>query len=267
MSFFKKIQKRFSHSGEEKSKKSASSSKASSSASSQVEAKPEKTTTAPAPALEAAPVVGAAASGSTTSPKIAIVLYSLYGHVAQLAESVKAGVVEAGGQATIYQIAETLPQEVLTKMGAPPKPAYPVLSPEELPQFDAFLFGIPTRYGNFPAQWKAFWDATGGLWAKGALAGKYAGVFVSTGTQGGGQEATILNSISTLTHHGIIYVPLGYSTSFDLISNLEEPHGGSPWGSGTFAAGDGSRQPSKLEHELATRHGKQFYGVVSKRTW
>lgn len=84
------------------------------------------------------------------------------------------------------KITETLSDEVLAKMHAPTKPNYPILASADLPQFDAYSFGIPTRYGNLPAQWKAFWDQTGSLWAKGALAGKYAGVFVSTGTQGGG---------------------------------------------------------------------------------
>jgi len=201
------------------------------------------------------------------APKIAIVIYTMYGHIAKVAESVKAGVTEAGGSATIFQIAETLPKEVLAALHAPAKPDYPILKPEDLPNYDAFLFGIPTRYGNFPAQWKAFWDATGGLWAKGALAGKYAGVFVSTGTPGGGQESTILNSISTLTHHGIIFVPLGYSTTFEVLSNLSEVHGGSPWGAGTFSGADGSRQPTPLELDIATRHGKYFFNVVNKVTF
>ena len=137
-----------------------------------------------------------------------------------VAESVKAGVESAGGAATIYQVAETLPQDVLEKMHAPAKPAYPVITPADLPQFDGFIFGVPTRYGNMPAQLKvrfalprrrrplrsrsacywtvrsqtraqAFWDATGSLWAQGALAGKYAAVFVSTGTPGGGQGTSL----------------------------------------------------------------------------
>jgi len=199
-----------------------------------------------------------------SGPKIAIIIYSLYGHIAKLAESVKEGVEKAGGSVTIYQIAETLPQEILAKMHAPPKPDYPIISPEELPEFDAYLFGIPTRYGNFPAQWKAFWDATGGLWAKGALAGKYAGIFVSSGTPGGGQESTVIASLSTLTHHGIVFVPLGYSTVFPELANLTEARGGSPWGAGTFAAADGSRQPSKLELELAVKHGEYFFSIVKK---
>ncbi|KAF8137144.1 flavoprotein-like protein [Boletus edulis] len=199
-----------------------------------------------------------------SSPRIAIIIYSMYGHIATLAESVKEGVIAAGGSAKIYQIPETLPDEILAKMHAPPKPDYPVISADQLTEFDGFLFGVPTRYGNFPAQWKAFWDSTGQLWAKGALAGKFAAVFVSTGTPGGGQEATIMNSLSTLVHHGIVYVPLGYSRTFTQLSNLTEIHGGSPWGAGTFAGGDGSRQPSALELETAKLQGTWFYEIVER---
>jgi NAD(P)H dehydrogenase (quinone) len=198
------------------------------------------------------------------APKVAIVYYSMYGHIRTLALAVKAGIEKAGGQADLYQIQETLPQEVLAKMYAPPKSDDPIVTPEALTKYDAFLFGIPTRYGNFPAQWKAFWDSTGGLWGQGALTGKYAGVFVSTGTPGGGQEATVLNSLSTLTHHGIIYVPLGYKHTFPLVSNLEEVHGGSPWGAGTYAAADGSRQPTELEKTMATIQGEWFWKTVAK---
>src|SRR6187402_3112399 len=98
-------------------------------------------------------------------------------------------------------------------MHASPKPDVPVATPAILETYDAFLFGIPTRYGNFPAQWKAFWDSTGGQWATGGFWGKYAGIFVSTGNQGGGQESTVISAMSTLTHHGIIYVPLGYKSA------------------------------------------------------
>lgn len=201
------------------------------------------------------------------SPRVAIVIYTLYGHIGKLAEAVKSGVQSAGGEAQIFQIQETLSEEILAKMHAPPKPAYPIIAPSALTNYDAFLFGIPTRYGNFPAQWKAFWDATGGLWAAGSLAGKFAGVFVSTGTPGGGQESTVIASLSTLAHHGIIYVPLGYSHAFPQLANLSEVRGGSPWGAGTFAAADGSRQPSALELELATIQGKAFYETVSKHAF
>ncbi|KAH3675545.1 hypothetical protein WICMUC_002634 [Wickerhamomyces mucosus] len=195
---------------------------------------------------------------------IAIIIYSLYGHVAKLAEATKAGVNAAGGKATIYQVPETLNEEILTKLHAPPKSNYPIATAQTLVDHDAFLFGIPTRYGNFPAQWKAFWDTTGGLWAKGALHGKPAGVFVSTGTPGGGQETTVINTLSTLTHHGIIYVPLGYKYTFPQFSNLNEVRGGSPWGAGTFAGADGSRNPTELELEIATIQGREFTNTAAK---
>jgi len=122
-------------------------------------------------------------------------------------------------------------------MHAPPKDSsIPTLSdPKTLEQYDAFLFGIPTRYGNYPAQFKTFWDKTGAQWQSGAYWGKYAGVFVSTATPGGGQESTVIACMSTFAHHGMIYVPLGYKTAFGLLADLNEVRGGSPWGAGTFA--------------------------------
>ncbi|KAG6879079.1 flavodoxin-like fold protein [Termitomyces sp. T32_za158] len=196
--------------------------------------------------------------------RVAIVIYTTYGHIAKLAEAVKQGVIEAGGSAKIFQVPETLSPEILTKMHAPPKPDYPVMTLEEFVNYDAYLFGIPTRYGTMPAQWKAFWDSTGGLWATGALYGKYASIFTSTAGPGGGQETTALNTMSTFTHHGIIHVPLGYARSFAELSNLDEVHGGSPWGAGTFAKSDGSRQPSELELKIAAIQGKAFWETVSK---
>jgi len=199
------------------------------------------------------------------APKVAIVYYSMYGHISKLAEAEKAGLKKAGIEADVYQVAETLPKEVLQKMHAPSQATdIPIITPEILETYDAFLLGIPTRYGNFPAQWKAFWDATGKQWASGGFWGKYAGVFVSTGTQGGGQESTVLAAMSTLAHHGIIFVPLGYKTAFPVLANLDEIRGGSSWGAGTFAGADGSRTPSALEIELATIQGESFGSAILK---
>ncbi|GJN80243.1 minor allergen Alt a 7 [Purpureocillium lilacinum] len=200
------------------------------------------------------------------APKIAIVFYSMYGHIQKLAEAEKAGIEQAGGQVDLYQIPETLPDDILGMMHAPPKPSdIPVLEdPQTLAAYDGFLLGIPTRYGNMPTQWKAFWDRTSGVWTSGGFHGKYAGIFVSTGTLGGGQESTNLSAMSTLSHHGIIYVPLGYAKSFGQLTNMGEIHGGSPWGAGTFAGPDGSRQPTALETEIATIQGKTFYETVAK---
>jgi NAD(P)H dehydrogenase (quinone) len=120
-------------------------------------------------------------------------------------------------------------------MHAPPKSDYPVATADILEEYDAFLFGIPTRYGNFPAQWKTFWDTTGKQWASGGYWGKYVGIFVSSASLGGGQESTAIAAMSTFAHHGLIYVPLGYKTAFPILTNLSEARGGSPWGAGTFA--------------------------------
>ena len=152
-------------------------------------------------------------------------------------------------------------------MRAPAKPDYPIATHETLTTYDTFLFGIPTRFGNFPAQWKAFWDTTGGLWAAGALAGKYAGVFVTVGSQGGGQGETVQSSLSTLAHHGIIYVPLGYKSVFPLLTGMEEVHGGTPWGAGAFTGADDSRKVSALELEIAKIHGKTFAELLSRVTF
>ncbi|KAJ2917062.1 hypothetical protein MD484_g3347, partial [Candolleomyces efflorescens] len=201
-----------------------------------------------------------------SSPRIAIIIYSLYGHIAKLAEAEKEGIEAAGGVADIYQVPETLPEDILQLLHAPPKPDYPIANPDTLTKYDGYLFGIPTRYGNMPAQLKAFWDATGYLWAQGALGGKYAGVFISTASMGGGQEVTAMNALSTFAHHGIIFVPFGYYTAFKEMSNLDEVHGGSPWGAGTLAGGDGSRQPSALELGIAKNQGESFTKILSRVT-
>jgi NAD(P)H dehydrogenase (quinone) len=200
------------------------------------------------------------------APKIAIVFYSMYGHIKQLALAEKEGIEKAGGTADLYQIAETLPEEVLAKMYAPAKDAsIPTISdPSELTKYDAFLFGIPTRYGNFPAQWKTFWDRTGGIWQSGGYYGKYAGLFLSTASLGGGQESTALATMSTLTHHGIIYVPFGYAKAFGELTDLSEVHGGGPWGAGTFAGPTGARQPTERELNIARTQGQAFYETVAK---
>jgi NAD(P)H dehydrogenase (quinone) len=125
-----------------------------------------------------------------------------------VAEAIKKGIENEGGHATILQVAETLPAEILARMSAPPKRDYPIATPADLLQYDAYMFGIAARYGGWPAQFKTFWDATGKLWIDGALTGKFAGAFVSSGGQGGGQESSFYSALSTFVHHGLVYVPL-----------------------------------------------------------
>ncbi|MCJ1445116.1 MAG: Minor allergen Alt a 7 [Stictis urceolatum] len=185
----------------------------------------------------------------------------MYGHIKQLAEAEAKGIEAAGGKVDLFQVEETLPAEVLTKMHAPGQDIskHPLISPDELTKYDAFLLGIPTRYGNFPAQWKTFWDRAGKVWQTGGLQGKYAGLFVSSASMGGGQESTALAAMSTLAHLGIVYVPLGYKHAFGLLAGLEEVRGGSAWGAGTFAGGDGSRMPTAKELEVAEIQGREFF--------
>jgi len=194
-------------------------------------------------------------------PKILVVFYSMYGHVHKLATAEAKGASAAGAEVKICQFAETLPAEVLTKMHAPPKPSHPIVTLSDLEWADGILLGFPTRFGGAPAQVKAFWDSTGQQWQQGKLSGKAAGIFFSTATQGGGQETTALTFLPNLVHHGIIFVPNGYPSP-KLFDN-SVVHGGSAWGAGTFAGGDGSRQPSELELEVSEIQGKNFSSVVA----
>lgn len=144
--------------------------------------------------------------------KIYVVFYSMYGHIYKLAEKVKEGIDSVEGvEGILYQVPETLPEEVLEKMHAPPKPDVPIITVDELPKADGFAFGFPTRFGNAAAQFRAFWDSTGKHWTTGALVGKAATMFTSVGSQGGGSESTILSSLPPLFHQGLIYVPPGYT--------------------------------------------------------
>ncbi|XP_021725987.1 NAD(P)H dehydrogenase (quinone) FQR1 [Chenopodium quinoa] len=195
--------------------------------------------------------------------KVYIVYYSMYGHVHKLAEEIQKGAASVEGvEAKLWQVPEILSDEVLGKMSAPAKSDAPIISPNELPEADGFIFGFPTRFGMMAAQFKAFLDATGGLWRTQELAGKPAGLFFSTGSQGGGQETTALTAITQLTHHGMIFVPIGYTFGAGMFE-MENVKGGSPYGAGTFA-GDGSRQPTDLELQQAFHQGKYIATITKK---
>jgi len=189
------------------------------------------------------------------SAKVAVVYYSMYGHIKAMAERVAKGAQATGATVKIFQVAETLPAEVLAKMHAPAKSdLYPVVTPNDLVEYDAIIFGFPTRFGAMPAQVRAFWDSTGGIWQTGGYVGKFISFFFSTATQGGGQETTALSSYTAAVHHGMLIVPIGYTDPS--LFNMDEIHGGSAYGAGTLAKGDGSRQPSNLELGVAEHQGK-----------
>ncbi|KAL2632441.1 hypothetical protein R1flu_017127 [Riccia fluitans] len=206
-------------------------------------------------------------STPTSTPqklRIFIVFYSMYGHVLSLAKKIKEGVDSVEGvEGHLFQVPETLDAETLEQMKAPSKdPSIPTITASELPQADALLFGFPTRYGAMAAQMKAFFDTTGQLWRNQLLAGKPAGFFVSTGTQGGGQETTAWTAVTQLAHHGMLFVPIGYTFGAGMFK-LDEIRGGSPYGAGTFA-GDGSRIPSECELSLAEHQGRYTAGIVKR---
>jgi NAD(P)H dehydrogenase (quinone) len=199
--------------------------------------------------------------------KILVVFYSLYGHVYKMAEAVCLGAKEVGGVSVdLRRVPETLPKEVLEKMGAiEAQKAFnhiPVCAVEELAQADAIIFGTPTRFGNMCGQMRQFLDATGGLWAKGALVGKVASVFTSTATQHGGQESTVLSFHTTLLHHGMVIAGLPYV--FQGQTRIDEITGCSPYGASTIAGGKGERMPSENELAGARFQGKYVAQIASK---
>ena len=190
--------------------------------------------------------------------KTLILFYSTYGHVWKMAEAAAEGAREvSGNEVAIKRVPETLPKELLDQIGATEaQKAFahiPVATVEELADYDAIILGVPTRYGSLCGQVQAFLDATGPLWARGALVGKVGGAFVSTATQHGGQETTLRTAHTALLHHGMVIVGLPYAWQGQM--RIDEITGGSPYGASTIAGGKGERQPS--ENELA---GARFQG-------
>ncbi|KAI9219901.1 NAD(P)H:quinone oxidoreductase, type IV [Blastocladiella britannica] len=195
--------------------------------------------------------------------KIAVIIYTSYHHVSTLAESIKQGLESAGtSSVTIFQVPETLSDEVLKKIHVPPKPAYPIATPETIKDHDGIMFGFPTRFGVMPAQIKAFFDSTGCEWMEEAYAGKPVGCFTSTNLQHGGQESTIMSILPVLAHHGMIFVPLGRGSAH--LTKSDEIVGGSAWGAGAIASNSGTRRVSEVEKEIAFTQGKNFAAFVAK---
>lgn len=199
--------------------------------------------------------------------KVLVVFYSMYGHVYRMAEAVAEGAREvAGADVVLRRAPETLPKDVLEKMGATtPQEAFaqiPVCTVDELAAADAILFGTPTRFGNMCGQMRQFLDATGGLWMSGALVGKVGSVFASSATQHGGQESTILSFHITLLHQGMIVAGLPYA--FQGQMRNDEITGGSPYGASTIAGTKGERSPSDNDLAAARFQGRHVATIAAK---
>lgn len=203
--------------------------------------------------------------------KVSVVFHSIYGHIYKMAEAVAEGAREVeGAEVEIYQVPETLPYEVLEKMGAiETKNLFahiPVLTrsmyEDVLAGADAIIFGAPTRYGNMTAQMRTVFDGLGGLWAKNAFVGKVGSAFTSSQTQHGGQESTLLTTYVTLFHLGMVIVGLPYSETRQM--RMDEITGGSPYGVTTIAGENNTRQPSENELAMARYQGKLVAQTAKK---
>jgi NAD(P)H dehydrogenase (quinone) len=194
--------------------------------------------------------------------RVLVLYYSSYGHIETMAGAVAEGVREAGAEAVIKRVPELVPEEIARKSHFKLDQPAPIATVDELPEYDAIIFGVPTRFGNMPAQMKNFLDQTGGLWFAGKLVGKVGSVFSSSNTQHGGQESTILSTHTVLLHQGMVIVGLPYS--FQGQMGISEITGGSPYGASTIAGPDGSRQPSANELAGARFQGRHVAQIASR---
>ena len=196
--------------------------------------------------------------------KVLILYYSSYGHIETMAQAVAEGARSTGAEATIKRVPELVPEALAKASHFKLDQAAPVATVDELPDYDAIIIGVPTRFGNMAAQMKNFLDQTGPLWFAGKLVGKVGSVFASTATQHGGQESTILSTHTVLLHQGMIIVGLPYAWQGQM--KLDQITGGSPYGATTIAGGDGSRQPSANELEGARFQGRHVAEIAAKLT-
>ena len=195
--------------------------------------------------------------------KVLVLYYSMYGHVERMAQAEAEGAREvAGTEVVVKRVPELMPEDAARKAGVKLDQPAPIAEPKELADYDAILFGTPTRYGNMAAQMRNFLDQTGSLWLSGALVGKVGSVFTCTATQHGGQESTLLTFHPTLLHLGMIVVGLPYSAQEQM--GLEEIKGGSPYGASTIAGAKGERMPSEVELKMARFQGRHVAGIAAK---
>jgi NAD(P)H dehydrogenase (quinone) len=194
--------------------------------------------------------------------KVLVLYYSTYGHIETMANAIAEGVREAGAEAVVKRVPETVPREIAEKAHFKLDQPAPVATVQELPEYDAIILGVPTRYGRMASQMTNFWDQAGGVWAQGQLNGKVGSVMVSTATQHGGQETTLFSGITNLMHFGMVIVGLPYSYQGQM--SVDEIAGGSPYGATTITGGQGERQPSKNELDAARFQGRLVAETAAK---
>ncbi|MDO8262238.1 MAG: NAD(P)H:quinone oxidoreductase [Gallionella sp.] len=195
--------------------------------------------------------------------KVLVLYYSMYGHIEVMAQAVAEGVRQVeGAEAVVKRVPETIPEDKARAAGVKLDQPAPIATVDELANYDAIIFGTPTRFGNMTAQMRNFLDQTGGLWMKGSLIGKAGSVFTSSATQHGGQESTILSFHTTLLHHGMVIVGVPYSCADQM--RTDEITGGSPYGASTIAGGDGKRIPSANELGIARFQGKHVAEIAKR---
>ncbi|MDR5738962.1 MULTISPECIES: NAD(P)H:quinone oxidoreductase [unclassified Caballeronia] len=195
--------------------------------------------------------------------KVLVLYYSMYGHVETMAQAVAEGASGvAGVEVTVKRVPETIAADQAAVIGVKLDQQAQVASIDELADYDAIVFGTPTRFGNMAGQMRTFLDQTGGLWVKGALIGKIGSVFTSTASQHGGQETTITSFHTTLLHHGMVVVGVPYACP--ALTNMEEITGGTPYGATTIVGPDGKRQPTHNELEIARYQGKHVAELAVK---
>ena len=195
--------------------------------------------------------------------KVLVLYYSSYGHIETMAGAVAEGAGSVPGvQVTVKRVPELVREDVAKKAGMKLDQDAPIAEPGELADYDAIVFGAPTRFGNMAAQMRNFLDQTGGLWMKGALVGKVGSVFTSTASQHGGQETTIVSFHATLMHHGMVVVGVPYSCRE--LSTMDEISGGTPYGASTLAGADGGREPSANELAIARFQGRHVAEIAAK---
>jgi NAD(P)H dehydrogenase (quinone) len=194
--------------------------------------------------------------------KILVLYYSAYGHIETMAEAIAEGARSTGAEVSVKRVPELVPEAVARSSRMKLDQKAPIATVDELPGYDAIIFGTPTRFGNMAAQMRNFLDQTGGLWAKGSLIGKVGSAFASTATQHGGQETTLTSFHSTLLHQGMVVVGVPYSVLG--LTNMAEITGGTPYGATTLAAPDGSRHPSVNELDIARAQGKHVAEIAAK---